>query len=350
MSTATEIIEHPILFKGVSIPPLLDGRKTQTRRMINPQPVKARIGSMPWSWQRNKNSSILAHTEELLASRLPRWCPYKVGDHFWVREKMECVREMSTGGKYFDAYYCADDAYLIDVVCRDATEASDQDEWLMNYGNWWNKGLPEKTIPSIHMPRWASRITLEITEIRVQRVQDISEEDAIAEGVTPDLIEQLLDPLARRADVRPYHWVHNGNEAMGYCDRCIGKAVRQARKRYPKERHNIEIDGGWSTQVEDGVPCCETCAKLLDYALTEWGVKTELDHFESYPLGKIGPRKAYELSRIFEDVSENDLAETLSRIRRLGMRILWDSINAKRGHPWENNDWVWVYTFKRIEK
>ncbi len=360
MSTATEIIEHPILFKGEMVRAILADQKTQTRRVMKDPSVlfdhvKLKEGR---TWE-------VGYIGYCPASRDSRWvpshtikCPYKLGDHLWVRETWKPTG-MFAGYRPRDTRACARFAYAAD------SSQLDRDKLIR-----WR--------PSIHMPRWASRITLEITEIRAQRVQDITEEDAKAEGVTPELIEQLLEPLARRADVRPYHWVQGGNEAIGYCDKCIDKAVRATRKRYPKD-NDIDIGGGYSTQDEEGMACCASCAKLLDYTLTEWGVKEELGHFESVPLGKIGPCQAYQLCRIFEEVSKDP--ETLARIRRLGMRILWDSINARPkavkknpagekeecfvSYPWENinetrehrgkkwyvigNPWVWAYTFKRIE-
>ena len=120
--------EHPILFSGDMVRALLDGRKTQTRRV-----VKIPIGK----------------------------CSYGVsGDHLWVRETWDAVEW--EGEDEPKIYYRAD-------------PAPDSYEWSRAAGDKWR--------PSTHMPRWASRITLEITDIRVERVQDISEADAQAEGV-----------------------------------------------------------------------------------------------------------------------------------------------------------------------
>jgi hypothetical protein len=123
--TNIEVKERPILFSGDMVRALRSGRKTQTRRI-----VKDRVNSDTGR------------------------CPYgKVQEKLWVRETW------------------AD--YLGEIVYR-------ADEGLEGIGF-----APEslKWKPSIFMPRSASRITLEITDIRVERLQDISEEDAIAEGI-----------------------------------------------------------------------------------------------------------------------------------------------------------------------
>lgn len=139
--------ERPILFSGAMVRAILNGSKTQTRRVVKPQPEEGyRLTEIPMStkggeWALDRNPS---HDSEI---RL--LCPYgKPGDRLWVREAV-CLRPEGYG-------YRAD---------NDPTNN------------------PTRWIPSIHMPREASRITLEITDVRVERLQDISEADAEAEGV-----------------------------------------------------------------------------------------------------------------------------------------------------------------------
>ncbi len=179
--------EHPIIFTGEMVRAILDLRKTVTRRVIKPQP------SSPWDkppqWI---DTDGFYHSGEgsFLGTKSDCRCPYgKVGDRLWVREAMECVREIHVGKEfygdepydcYYDAYYTADHVGWNDL---DLDESPLHDEWFENYRNWYEAHDKGVTIPSIHMPRWASRITLEITNIRVQRVQDISEDDAVAEGI-----------------------------------------------------------------------------------------------------------------------------------------------------------------------
>lgn len=139
--------ERPILFSGEMVRAILEGRKTQTRRVIKPQPDSARNSVFVKSGFETK------HGYEIK-------CPYgQPGDRLWVRE---------TWG-------------LWDTDPKDGPErakifyrATDENRRDLRYQRW---------RPSIHMPRWASRINLEITNIRIERVQDITEEDAKAEGL-----------------------------------------------------------------------------------------------------------------------------------------------------------------------
>ena len=188
--------ERPIIFSGPMVRAILEGRKTQTRRVVKPQHDCRYDGLAP-------------AREYLGRKHLGSWgayfgwafvpCPYgQPGDQLWVREAWgyDCDRNL---------------------VFRADGELAEVNRWR----------------PSIHMPSWASRITLEVTDVRVERVQDISDLDALAEGI-----------------------------------QVIGR-----------------------TEVND-----------------------------------------------------------LSRGKfRHAFRALWDSINAKRGHGWDKNPWVWVVQFRVVD-
>lgn len=162
--------DHPMLFNGDMVRALLDGRKTQTRRIIKPQPPKGVTGAGRYS---NSRDGLLDEWSWLTGdlTDIDGWdwhTDFKVGknngDRIWVRETF-------TTTQHDKAVYRAD--------------ATDQ------YGHRWHEivpGDPEREVlwkPSIHMPRRASRLTLHIEDARVQRLQGISEEDAIAEGCDP---------------------------------------------------------------------------------------------------------------------------------------------------------------------
>jgi len=135
----TAVKERPILFNTEMVRAVLDGRKTQTRRVITAKKNQTVLRSF---------LSGLLHWEKIMP-----YCPYgKVGDRLWVRETW--ATQKGVAGVIYKA---------------------DNPERLID-GPW---------SPSIFMPRWASRITLEITDVRVERVQDITPEDAKAEGLTP---------------------------------------------------------------------------------------------------------------------------------------------------------------------
>lgn len=146
--------ERPIRFSAPMVKALLAGTKTQTRRVVKPQPEYRDIGVVFASWV-FKGGLLYPNAGESVL----RLCPYGVpGDRLWVRETWMVNLEADRLAKRQSAvrYRATDPA------------ASEED------GMGWR--------PSIFMPRWASRIVLELTDVRVQHVAEISEEDAIAEG------------------------------------------------------------------------------------------------------------------------------------------------------------------------
>ncbi len=222
--------EHPIIFSGEMVRAILDLRKRQTRRILN---RIAGIGKVTefgpsdtpgydWIFRDAKMRwNDLTHAD-LLAR-----CPYgQPGDTLWVREGFRVAGETHEPDHHVWGAYLADDlAFEIDY--------SEVTMGRIKLG---------KTYPSIHMPRWACRTERVIAGVRIERVQDISEEDARAEGVA-----YAVDKLS-------------------LCD--------------------------------DGT--MDSCTQIML---------------------SMNPQKTFEW--------------------------LWDSINLKRGHGWDQNDWVWAVTFKR---
>lgn len=166
---------RPILFSGPMVRALLDGSKTQTRRVVKPQPVSEGILSFgeAWKWIKSPKTWFSGVTRQQLVSRpgLLQHCPYgKPGDLLWVRESIT-TRDKAEDGLRFDVpQYRADftDSYGLCFTTDDGPRYVEDLRWT----------------PSIHMPRWASRLTLRITDVRVERLQDISEADVIAEGAS----------------------------------------------------------------------------------------------------------------------------------------------------------------------
>jgi hypothetical protein len=168
--------EHPIIFSGEMVRAILEGRKTQTRRVITQahdgfSPAAAvyparESGWIAW-WPRDWNG-LAAFTKEQYQNGFE--CPYgKVGDHLWVREtwKPYCITSDIRAPQRLGIIYRADNSQILNPAAINV--------WRMDRVNKWR--------PSIHMPRWASRITLEITGVRAERLQDISQADARDEGV-----------------------------------------------------------------------------------------------------------------------------------------------------------------------
>ena len=162
-----EAKERPILFSGPMVRAILDGRKTQTRRA-----VKRPVWAHPADNGEDFSSDSPAFCHRNTGCLVDYLCPYgQPGDRLWVRETF-CLVEpngepMPPGGQ------------LVEVGCGKVAEA-----WYRADVELGIRGVMSGLAwrPSIHMPRWASRITLEITGVRVERLQEISEADARAEG------------------------------------------------------------------------------------------------------------------------------------------------------------------------
>jgi len=224
--------ERPILFSGPMVRAILDGRKTQTRRVVKPQPADCQRLARDPSSPSGYSLIADAYDDEMLR------CPYGIpGDRLWVREEhyryghwesVPGVRTKTGRMKWrfvADSYEVRFDAPPVYRKGRHHKDAATPA---------WHKRLAR------FMPRWASRLTLEITDVRVQRVQDISGEDAADEGV---------------------------NVARCGCDVCRMSSVMCP---------------------------ADASSHILEFA------------------------------------------------------SLWELINAKRGHGWDANPWVWAITFRRV--
>lgn len=167
--------EHPLILSGPMVRAYLAGRKTQTRRSIKPQPeeVQAAYQAQDGSWifWYPDSPNLAERTKKLYKSGGFK-CPHgRPGDRLWVREKFAYGYRGENKENNYVVFFDGGQKY------RDGAYYSPQQEYSQDAFS------HIKWKPSIHMPRWASRIILEITNIRVERVQAISEEDAIAEGV-----------------------------------------------------------------------------------------------------------------------------------------------------------------------
>jgi len=175
--------KRPILFCGEMVRAILDGRKTQTRRVIKPQPdIKLEdYGNGFAQIAHWKDPSRLSMRMWLNGEGFNDYCPYgQAGDSLWVRESYyqfghwEPKGELKTKTGRQKWHFVPDDnAILFDPAETYRKGRHHKDP----YTPAWHKRLGR------FMPRAASRIDLEITGVRVERLQDISEEDAIAEGV-----------------------------------------------------------------------------------------------------------------------------------------------------------------------
>ncbi|WP_049300024.1 hypothetical protein [Serratia marcescens] len=175
--------ERPVIFNGEMVRAILDDRKTQTRRVI------ANVGSdncIPLQKPTKTKDGIYTHVMDAPGHGL---CPLgRVGDRLWVRETWSDVNLEGIPAVAYradgDVYSPMDDKSFLDEC--GAFNYDDSRVAKYYFAAWYSdliEGVEGNWRPSIHMPRWASRITLEITAVRVERLNDISEEDAKAEGV-----------------------------------------------------------------------------------------------------------------------------------------------------------------------
>jgi hypothetical protein len=171
------VTERPILFSGPMIRAILAGQKTVTRRILNPQPpawatqVGRTMFTKPGHLSARGHHPELGSTAETsIKGRFAR------GDLLWVRETWMPDPPIDDTWASTEWSGCGRQAKLIPEQFR-------KPEYCLYAASW--TGLDPRWVPSIHMYRWASRITLEVTGVTVERLQDITEEQAKAEGVTP---------------------------------------------------------------------------------------------------------------------------------------------------------------------
>lgn len=171
--------ERPILFRGSMVRAILEGRKTQTRRVMSPQPTEGGLRA-GWHWTARGGWDYPIDDRPSSKRALVSVCPYGMpGDRLWVRETWQ-------------AWNCTSHEH-------DEWEPITREARMVPWAEWFEQnGHPEAIeyradgksqgpwTPAIHMPRWACRLVLEVTDVRVERLQDISEEDAKAEGLCFD--------------------------------------------------------------------------------------------------------------------------------------------------------------------
>lgn len=169
--------ERGMIFNGEMVRAILDGRKTQTRRIMKPQPEPCPRGGH-W-WPSNVFKTML-HVEDEMQNGKGGWgglvgdaCPFgDVGDRIWVRETWAEAGASAPDLKLYRANYPEHVPSIYENV-----PPAEEIRWT----------------PSIHMPRTASRIQLEITDVRVERLNAISEEDAEAEGIDMEALYDSQD-------------------------------------------------------------------------------------------------------------------------------------------------------------
>jgi len=157
------VTDRPILFSAPMVRALLDGRKTQTRRILEDQP-----GDLDKPFMMDDGSWHV--TDSRGGHMSPLTVRFYKGDRLWVRETL---RRQHANNVVGETWLYGADQEVVNLRHGDP-RIPDMLAWAHH-----KEG---DTCVSIHMPRWASRLTLTVTDVRVQRLQEISEADALAEG------------------------------------------------------------------------------------------------------------------------------------------------------------------------
>ncbi|MBB3142787.1 hypothetical protein [Halomonas organivorans] len=204
--------ERPILFNDEMVRTLLDGRKTQARRLLKPQPgtTPDDYPGAPGHWWPCNAVHSMVHVERELQNKAGGWegfagtvCPFgQPGDRLWVREAHGYEIRSVGGTPHEQIAYRASKPNA--VSCYDCNGVEQPMKWR----------------PSIHMPRWACRLLLEVTAVRVERLQDISRFDACREGI--------------------YAEDHDWRESEFYLPNVAYRSSPSAGVRYSSARHAFE--------------------------------------------------------------------------------------------------------------
>ncbi|MEB5922773.1 hypothetical protein [Franconibacter daqui] len=162
--------ERGMIFNAEMVKAIIDGRKTMTRRIVNPQAELTKGSGFSWKGHLYGSGSDDRETNRNFAHIK---CPFgKPGDRLWVRETWAEAGASAPNLKLYRANYPEHVPSHYENV-----PPAEEIRWK----------------PSIHMPRWASRITLEITGVRVERLNSISEQDALAEGIDAENLYDSQD-------------------------------------------------------------------------------------------------------------------------------------------------------------
>ncbi|MDR2207149.1 MAG: hypothetical protein LBE36_13455 [Flavobacteriaceae bacterium] len=283
-----------ICFKETLFNAVINGSKTQTRRLM-------------------KDKTPIGNWEETY-----KFSRYKVGEILYLKEP-----------------------YSLDTIAFDGKVTykfdNPNERTVSNGFKWENK---------LFMPAKYARYFIEITAVRCERLQEISDEDIVKEG-TLDWVKWWAEKNA--PDYEYQHWINdniNGHDqSESYCNKCGNKEIKRRRKLALKKGYKqteiedeIFLDGGWS-QEEDRIPHCEICEKNLEYSYI--GTDNFMDEEVKYlEFDKSG---AY-----FIEHSDIEEIFNYAGFRRKAYAKLINSINGKG--TWESNAFVWCYDFKLIKK
>lgn len=309
-----------IIFPDESVSAIAAGRKTQTMQVIVPQPVQH--GALGWWWH-----------GLLVDAPWPALAPFRVGETAYVKEVWGVNRNF--------------EHYDLDQIGRGHIGYRADTDFILD-------GCPQSLIDRWHSPMFLrerhARLHVTFTAVDAIRVQDMTEMDALREGVDIDLCRTIFRNAAGRTpEPSDEHCFEKPNgdivyigrhEADQVCDDCAAKIA----KKHPGWYHSCA-----SGNESDGPAACHLCGHALAVSLTKTGIDYELrldppnqDCREDWPVS------GHE-ARILEALAlgSGDLrGEQHGRLFQIGYATQWDSLNARRDYPWASNPWAWRYRFE----
>lgn len=236
------------------------------------------------------------------------------------------------------------------IYQRERIELDDENGWVFAAGgellkidrdeaiDWENTRPAMKSVyPPIHMPAWACRCWGVVKSVRVERVQDITEEDAIAEGFSPAVCKDVFAAMAKGVKEGDRHYIEDADGNDAQCEWCFACAQK-----------HVEQHGGtvWrDTGESDGPAWCETCGVVLTgTTLTDYGIAREL-FLETNSRDDVPYFAAHGSDAVIaRDFARNVPDEHLGRLAQIGFATCIDLLNGKG--TWAKNPWVTVYEYE----
>lgn len=319
--------ERPILFSGPMVRAILEGRKTQTRRVVKRVRMHEDHGPPLWdrAWLDGPADSRYLKVQYGTEDSHPaggtvqrHFCPYGgPGDVLLVKESWSVARR----------YDHLPPSKLPAAAWRGLHWAADGPK-PRGHG---------RVRPGRFLPNRRVRTRLNVERVLVERLQAISEVDAIAEGFTVKASQEVF--AARAGTLTPVEafYVTFDREDQGE-DLCYKCAVRIAGEKG-------ELNAGL-TPESDGPAYCGQCTVPLQMSLSQYGIERELfmenadDEREHWPAGRLDAAIAAQFTDGIGDLREKHHG----RVAQIAFATLWEAINGK-AHPWASNPWVWVVEF-----
>lgn len=328
--TSGSIIIDPRL-----IPELHNGVLTETRRVLRPV---GRPHSSAWTYYPEEGVAVETGRDCPDSERGILPCPYGgPGNLLRVREQHALFTSHGEPAHAQNAILAIFPDGGLTVRGRDRLQAGLRhkiDRQILSAEAIWRKAK--------FLPTWAVRNMVRVEEIRLEQVQQLTDANAIAEGMSVALLFPLLERIAQRYRAADAHQIGGtDDESRAYCGRCGRRRARELR-----QSGESALAVKWLAEVESPLRC-DTCDRPLDYLLTAQAARQELDMPAiSSPLK---PFEAWHLLHTIESVLKDfrppDAQDLAGRFARLCFQIVWDLRYEEPFWRWPANPQAWVVRF-----